>query len=532
MLYRPEKGAMWDPTLWYEPKNNKFYMLSMHYKDERDGGTGMWLAESEDGVHFKGVGQVLSCEGDLFKMFINSTADGRYCVNFGSTHTEDDPTADNDTMRYAVSSDLVNWEVVCRNHPDGRWYQESGRWDHMYALYNNEEKMYYGAIVATPKHGESGCFGLQSSPDGIHWTTLPPPVIEWGDIPPINCLEGGGLEKIGDKYYYIGGFVGYAGNYGYNLYTFVADQVTGPYRPDKEAFRLCGFDRFNRVFIENLAAFCRVGDDVLVSNAVMAGGRDDVWLIPLRRAKVDENGHLRLWWWEGNEALKGETLPVSWALCSVNATPDVLNEGEAGVWTPAAFEADETTLHIRPKAPIVPTISDVTAMATLTDALDPTEGLVLEGTMICTSAPAYIKEERKTHCWRPARVGFWVEDGDCEGRAITLDIGHPYKRRSNVMEMKWNDTGCDLTIIDENGEGSSCVRGISAEEKHTFRFLWRLNVLQLYVDDQFVQTFVVDRAPTGRVGVVAQNADVRLEKVKAWKMSITDPAHSPVWDKN
>ena len=41
MLYRPEKGAMWDPTLWYEPKDNKFYMLSMHYKDERDGGTGL-----------------------------------------------------------------------------------------------------------------------------------------------------------------------------------------------------------------------------------------------------------------------------------------------------------------------------------------------------------------------------------------------------------------------------------------------------------------------------------------------------------
>ena len=66
MLYRPEKGAMWDPTLWYESHTNKFYMLSMHYKDNADGGTGMWLAESEVGGHFRGVGRVLSCECGLF----------------------------------------------------------------------------------------------------------------------------------------------------------------------------------------------------------------------------------------------------------------------------------------------------------------------------------------------------------------------------------------------------------------------------------------------------------------------------------
>lgn len=532
MLYRPEKGAMWDPTLWYEAKDQKFYMLSMHYKDAADGGTGMWLAESEDGVHFRGVGRVLACEGGLFKMFINSTSDGRYCVNFGSTNTEDNPFAPNDTMRYAVSEDLVRWEMVDVNHPDGCWYCEGGRWDHMYALYNEEDQTYYGAVVATPKAGESGCFGLQESKDGIHWTPLPPPEIEWGDIPPINCLEGGGLEKIGDKYYYIGGFVGYAGSYGYNLYTFVADRVTGPYRPDRKAFRLCGFDRMNRVFIENLAAFCRVGEDVLVSNAVMAGGRDDVWLIPLRRAKVDGDGHLRLYWWEGNEALKGAEIAPAWSLCSVNAIPSALNEGEEGIWTSATFTVGEKSLHIRPKAPVGPTVSDVTAIAALLSKFEPDEGLVLEGTMICTSAPAYINEERKTHCWRPARVGFWVEDRENGGRAITLDIGHPYKRRSNVMDLCWNDTNCDLTVVDEIGEDSACVQGISAGERHTFRFLWRMNALQLYVDDAFVQTFVVDRPPTGRTGVVVQNAECILSDLKAWKMNISDPEHSSVWDHN
>ena len=100
------------------------------------------------------------------------------------------------------------------------------------------------------------------------------------------------------------------------------------------------------------------------------------------------------------------------------------------------------------------------------------------------------------------------------------------------MELNWDGSRCDLTVIDENGEDSACVRGISAEERHSFRFLWRLNILQLYIDDRFVQTFVVDRPPTGRVGVIAQNADCRLENLKAWKMSIQDPPHSPVWDKD
>ena len=105
-----------------------------------------------------------------------------------------------------------------------------------------------------------------------------------------------------------------------------------------------------------------------------------------------------------------------------------------------------------------------------------------------------------------------MEDGDCEGRAITLDIGHPYKRRSNVMELSWNESRCDLTVIDEIGEDSACVRGISAGEKHTFRFLWRLNVLQLYVDDQFVQTFVVDNV---------SNWFVRLSKKRFWGGEMT-----------
>ena len=51
----------------------------------------------------------------------------------------------------------------------------------------------------------------------------------------------------------------------------------------------------------------------------------------------------------------------------------------------------------------------------------------------------------------------------------------------NLMELNRTDSHCALTIIDEIGEDSACVRGISAEETHTFRFLWRLNVLQLYM---------------------------------------------------
>jgi hypothetical protein len=194
----------------------------------------MWLASSADGVHWKSEGPVLKDGHAVYKMYIYETENG-LAMNCGSSSQSE--RKDNDTIRYYCTSDMKHWEFYAEDHPDGRWYHTNGRWDHMY-VYRDQDGTYYGYPVATPLPEQRSAWGLRKSTDGLHWETLEPPVIDWGDLPRINCLEVGGMEKIGDKYYFIGGYVGYAGNYGYSLYTFTADHPAGPFVPDKEAFRL------------------------------------------------------------------------------------------------------------------------------------------------------------------------------------------------------------------------------------------------------------------------------------------------------
>jgi hypothetical protein len=58
MIYRPEKGAMWDPSvIWHD---GKYYAFMMYNKDGREGlkAKHCLLASSTDGVHWKDEGIV------------------------------------------------------------------------------------------------------------------------------------------------------------------------------------------------------------------------------------------------------------------------------------------------------------------------------------------------------------------------------------------------------------------------------------------------------------------------------------------
>ncbi len=503
---------MWDPMILF--RNGRFYMMCMHRPCPDYTDTRMWLAESEDGVHWHGTGSVIENQKGVFKMFGCVTPDGRYAVNFGSSPDEERRV--NNTLRFYVSDDLLNWEYAGENHPDGRWYNENGRWDHMYVY--KEKNIYWGYPVATPKPVFKSCFGLMKSRDSLHWEQQPPPVIEWGEYPPINCLEGGGMEKIGGRYYYIGGFVGYAGSYGYNCYVMTADSPEGPFRPVRGAYRLCGHDRLaDRVFIQTLPSFFRIGSEVMISCGVMAGGIDDVWLMPSCRALIGPEGGLHLGWWEKNGALRGRKLETDFLLVSSGGLPGIPSrEGT----DPVLFEKAENFLHLRSESPKGPAVSDTTALVMLTRTTDYEEGLMLEGKIVCFSAPHYDETEHRTDLWRPARIGFLAGEGETKGTAITLDIGHPYKRRSNVTETVWDDKRLKLTILDENGEDCAMLRGIDAGTEHTFRYLYRRNVFMLYVDDLLVQVFVSMAPGDGRTGIFVQNAECRMTEIMAHTLSL------------
>ena len=53
MLYKPEQGCMWDPTvLWH---NGKYWLVSMYKTGITEPDDYMWLASSADGMIVKGV---------------------------------------------------------------------------------------------------------------------------------------------------------------------------------------------------------------------------------------------------------------------------------------------------------------------------------------------------------------------------------------------------------------------------------------------------------------------------------------------
>ena len=490
MLYRPERGRMWDPSIF--PWKGQYWMLAMHYDGPDAPPTGMWLARSADMVHWQGVGRVLEDSAGLFKMYASLDSRGRVFLNYGST-SSGDHTGDNDTIKYCASEDMIHWERLGENHPDPAWYKSTGRWDHMYVLRDGDK--WYGYPVATPLPEMRSCMGLQVSGDGANWRCAPPPRVEWGDIPPIDCLETGGVEKIGDEYYYIGGYVGYAGSHSYNVYVFRASNPLGPFRPDREAFRLCGADSVpGQVFVSNLGCFFRDGDELLLSNAVSAPGGDEVWLLPVRRVLRDAEGHLRLAWWEGNRALLGRELRPEYGN---------LLRGEAVL----EESTDGLLAHI--DVPDAPTVTDRAALLELCPMME--RGLVITGEMTCESAPPYDAVRHRTHCWRPARVGFGMGD-----TVIALDIGHPYRRRSWVLRAGW-EPQFHAEALDEIGGDCASLQGVSAGETHSFRFLARRNMMELYVNERLVQTW---SAPTAPLTLYVQNARCRLDHLRFYEMSL------------
>jgi hypothetical protein len=54
-LYQPSGGAFWDPSVIYHA--DKYYLFAMY------GGDSIWLATSDDGVHWKDYGVVLKSQG-------------------------------------------------------------------------------------------------------------------------------------------------------------------------------------------------------------------------------------------------------------------------------------------------------------------------------------------------------------------------------------------------------------------------------------------------------------------------------------
>ena len=474
MIYRPTTGSLWDASVfWHE---GKYYAVMMYNPDGPVGlqATCGLIAHSDDGVHWQD-GWTVTPEpsapqgGKFLKAFV-SRISGRFVMNHGVLQ----PHGWQDTLRYYESTDLREWTYLGCNTPDPRWYEPIGRWDHMYVIPKDEADPaagYYGYPVATPKPGlPRGC-GLCETMDGRSWTILPPPVFDWGEVPPKD-LEIGGVERIEDRYVMIGGHADFTNGNGYLMYTLTADAPTGPFRPDPEAHRLCGnlTKAADPVGHQWTAAYlaawgrCRNGEKLISNYAQALSG---IWLLPLRKP-ILADGHLRLGWWEQNERLKGKELPL------------------AASWGDLAARGAR--------------------QAQLLDlAVDPQAGLIVEGRIEASPAGA----APAAGIAFPGRNGRWLE--------LRLELGEPEGRCTRIG---WWEPGSGFAAADTIGRGCALVAGIAAELPHRFRLLVRQGLFELYVNDLLVQTYSLNEHWEGTLGFLAVDATAEFSNLRAWEMSL------------
>ena len=482
MIYKPEKGAMWDPSvLWHDGYYYAIMMYNPDFVPDRDTvldpKCGL-LARSPDGVHWSDW--KIPCYelyheygADFFKAFIGKIGD-RFVMDHGVFFVNQN------ILRFYESKDLADWTYIGSSYPDSRWYRFEGRWDHMYIIPKDEEdpsRGYWGFPVATPKEGLKRGFGMMETIDGIHWDILPPADVEWGDVPP-HDFEVGGVERIGEKYVMIGGGRPVS-NGGYTICVMVADRPEGPYFPDKETYILCGSSdkrttsQVPWASVTALAAWGRGKDnEKLISN--YAGTDTGVWLLPMRKP-VFSDGHLRLGWWENNERLMGEVIR------GVESKVELTEGSDREVYW-------------------------------LSGDFDRRRGVIVEGTL------------RANPHGDKCGAGFVIEEADYpwmnlrRGLDIRIEVGDREKCRA--LTGRWSAvTG--LTIVDVVGKGHASVRNLEPRKEHGFKLLVRHDLYELYIDDLLVQTyqFEVDYDHTG-IGLMAYNCEVIFSSLKYYYMDL------------
>ncbi|PYR95459.1 MAG: hypothetical protein DMG16_30270 [Acidobacteria bacterium] len=509
-LYQPSLGSFWDPTVIYA--NNRYYMYTMY------GGDGVWLATSDDGVHWKDFGVVLKSQGfknnRVWKQYIHKVGD-RYILNHGAFT---DQATNNNLLRFYESKDLIHWTYLYEVPIDPNFYRSDGRWDHMYVVPKNDARLsdgYWGYVVADPI--DHGGFGMMESADGIHFKPVKAPeMISDFRIP---TLEIGGIKKLGNKYYLLGGNVNHFGFYGYGVYTYVADSLTGPFRPDMDAYRLTGTSGIDgNYYIHVLACFVKDSPEDLVSDPFTfrsSSGTDGqgTWFLPMRKAVVDAQGHLRLGYWKQNDLAKGSEVLAD---ASQNVVTFPPGQTESNPIVRVAATKDSVTVHTDKSWRGIPWLeSDKTrkAVVVLNQRFDLDQGVIVEGQIRANTLTKPWNDARKTY------AGFYIEGSEKNtGTAVMLELGEPQWRETKIGRVR-TDTSFNFETVDVTGRNSATVTGLDNGKDHSFRLWLRGGQMELYIDDMLMQSFFYYKA-TGRIGFISQENEAHFSQLKFYRMNL------------
>lgn len=480
LLYRAPEGTLKDNcVIWHE---GTFYLYAMYCYEEKardqDQWRSVWLATSADGVHWKDVGPVIKdAPFGIYAMRIWKVGD-RFLMNHGSF------TGDvQDVLRLWESKDLVHWQYLGSEYdirrPDGQ------RIDHMDVIREQEngKTLYYGYAVG----------GLLRSEDGVKWIWL-------GELPLTGNLsirvvqEPGGCQRFGEKYYLlIGGF--FPGNFEYAVGTYIADSPTGPFHPDHPALRLNGYS--GRDLVALWAGYCRTPGEVLFTNYILDPSGRFWWHAPLKTAIVDHAGHLRMGYWEGNDALKGAEVS-----CEADEAQLAATNPNASI----SLAADHLTIN----APALPQVRWITAdkpnlaFAFLDTVFDFERGCVVEGALNVTPINAL---------FAPA-AGIGLEQKNQQATAVLFETWG----QTDIGTLYWaNETRFESRDI--TGVGCATVAGMPAGETSSYRFLIRKGIFEIYLNNMLVQTYSAANL-TGRIGFIVQDGQGVFSRPKVWEMNL------------
>jgi hypothetical protein len=267
--------------------------------------------------------------------------------------------------------------------------------------------------------------------------------------------------------------------------------------------------------VQWLASFGRGKDDELLitnyltnyteSRPTFWSSRGQVWFLPIKKAVIDEGGHLRMGYWGQNDALKGARVPPGNAELLYPHTGHETCDGHL------AAEGSQVTLdtgcQLAPRDPRESRRTDEHAIAILDERMDLGKGIAMEGSL---EIEAYTKRG-------PTRAGFCFEETSGSGTYLLLEAGHPKWRKTEIGVVRWG-SGLAMDVRDVTGSGCATVAGIDDRTSHTFRILYRKNIFEVYVDDLLVQTFITSQPPTGRIGFIVQNARCSYRDVRVWQM--------------
>jgi len=471
MIYRPADMHLWD--CWGYHHGDTWYLYIL--KSDRWGPwDGFNVSTSKDGVHWEYQGRgidksdsaVWQGTGYVWKS-PEFEQDGRFFCNYS-----EQPAGEPQHICFGESSDLINWKRLDLTfHQDTTWYKKDGRWDCIYTI-PRPGGGYYGYWTATPK-GSVG-FGFGETDDGIHWKALPPPEMDWGDYTVPGDIELGAVEKVGDRYYAIIGAWTHDGG----MLTFSADKPGGPFIASEKNYSLLRGDCY-------FGRFFPTPDGLLVSHHLVTRIKRNErfqgmvnYFAPLKRARFDEEGTMRLGWWEGNNTLKGEESAV------------VLDFSGSGPEQIPAFA---------------------------NGMLDVRRGTVVEGTVYFED----LAEVNVPGIWLETEVGpcaaiRMLSSSETLGGVTGRDGSNFTDKGLSKLE-RWQHVQRDLPLLPEV----------------SFRLLFRHSHIELYLDDYLFNVYSLPEPFTGRIGFMDGGAGIG--KLKAWTMTLTEelpptPSYFPEQD--